>query len=162
MNQYISFDENGEMDIKTLSGDALFLTKERTAINEYLDKFPYMYNANVIAKNYNQFFDMYIASNKNIEIAQDEEKTLDIFFMNKLQVQYWASMTLHIPEEWEIRGGKSHSIAIKQYNSGTKRANTSITFTPHSLSQAKYEVVLEIEASGFVSKIFVPITFIVK
>lgn len=162
MNQYISFNENGEMDIKTLSGDALFLSKERTAINEYLDKFPYMYNTNVIAKNYGQFFDMYISSDKNIEIIQDEEKVIDIFFMNKVQFQYWVSMTLHMPAEWEIKGGLCHSLSVKQYNSGTKRANSSLTFIPHSLTKAKYEVTLEIEIAGFASKVFVPLTLIVK
>lgn len=162
MNPYININENGEICINTLSGNALFLSKERTAIDEYLDKFPYMYNADVIAKKYDQLFDMYISSDKNIEIIPDEEKTLDIFFMNKVQFQYWADIILHVPDNWEVKGGNCHSIAIKQYNSGSKRTNTSITFTPHDFSKSKYEVVLEIRPAGFVSKIFVPITFIVK
>lgn len=162
MNPYIDIDEDGGININTLSGKSLFLSKERTAINEYSDRFPYMYDKNVIAKAHNHLFDVYVSSQDGIEISQDEEKTLDIYFMNGLPFQYWASLTLHTPAEWEIKGGTCHSVAVKQYNSGTKRAKTSIAFTPHCLDKAKYELALEINAAGFASKIFVPVTFVVK
>lgn len=162
MNSYINISENGEISINTMSGRELYLSKDRTAINEYSDKYPYMYDSNVIAKRSEQLFNLYISSDKNIEIAEGEEKTLDIFFMNRVHFQYWASITLHLPENWEVKGGNCHSLAIRQYNSGSMRANTSLTFIPHELSQAKYKATVEIEAAGFVSRIFVPITFVVK
>lgn len=161
MNDHISIDSCGTISIHTLKGDALFNSEVRINARDNDVKYPYMWDNNVIAEESCLFFNVYVSSPDMITIKEGEEKQLELLFMNKKSFQYWAEVKLHCPAEWSI-GGSIAPVAVRQFNSGSNRTSTKLTFTPHGLTQGKYSVVAEISIAGFITKAFVPLTFVVN
>ena len=160
MGQYVNIDDNGVIIINTAQKDDLYNQNIRLSNIEYANAFPYMYGKKLIAKENGLFFDVFMSCDSDITIKEGEQKDIELLFMNNFNYPHWVEINWNLPDEWE--GTRIQSVNVLQYNSGSKHTWAKSSFIPRGLKQSKYEFTAEIKITGFISKMHVPLTFVVE
>jgi len=88
-------------------------------------------------------------------------KKLALHIENNLKKQQWITVTWHMPLEWTISPCIETVINIDQYHGGSALNVAEYIITPNCLNTGKYDIILEIKSNGRLSKMFIPVTFIV-
>ncbi len=90
-----------------------------------------------------------------------EEKTLNftLELENKLGRQQTISATWHLPNEWSILGGKKQAISLECFP-GHSRIKYDVQITPRNIDTDSYNILLEIESKGRISRIYIPIVLL--
>ena len=110
-------------------------------------------------------FDLY-----NVKIAYDEDlvkieenagKKLRLTFLNKWYTpQYLQINLLNVPEEWEVKGGKSFCVGLEHWHGGVNYNSYDLEIIPRGIKDGVVSIVMEISANGRLSKNYIPLTFI--
>ena len=76
--------------------------------------------------------------------------------MGLIQRTDWNQLIWHVPEDWEVIGGKKSMFTMERAFH-EKFLKTGII--PHNLTEGKYEITLEIRLGTFPSRIYIPFVF---
>ena len=76
--------------------------------------------------------------------------------MGLIQRTDWNQLIWHVPEDWEVVGGKKSMFTMERAFH-EKFLKTGLI--PHNLTEGKYEITLEIRLGTFPSRIYVPFVF---
>ncbi|MEG0767619.1 MAG: ADP-ribosylglycohydrolase family protein, partial [Clostridia bacterium] len=86
--------------------------------------------------------------------------TLRVQVENNMRIQQWLTLRFHLPEGFSITPGLETSLQLEQYHGNIGRTQAEYTITPTGLTQARYDLVLELRSNGRHSKGLVPITLL--
>jgi len=109
----------------------------------------------------NVLFDVTVDYIDGITIKEGVEKKLVLNIENNLYKQQWLTVKWHLPIEWAVSPCVETVVNLNQANGGSALNVAEYTFTPNGFNKGKYDVTLEITSNGRLSKMFIPLTFIV-
>lgn len=109
----------------------------------------------------NVLFDVTVDYIDGITIKEGVEKKLTLHIENNIYKQQWITVIWHLPGEWSVSPCVETVINLNQAHGGSALNMSEYTIIPKGLNKGKYDVVLEIKSNGRLSKMFIPVTFIV-
>lgn len=95
-----------------------------------------------------------------VNIRNEQEFKLGFNIKNTIRKQQWLKFRWIMPEAWEVSTGREFSLNLDQQHGGFGIADFEVSITPHEISEAKYDVVLEIVSLGRLNRLYIPITLI--
>lgn len=162
VRKHIGYDENGALEIYTADGDGLKAPKLEVAVDK--DRIVYktfkdlVYADRMCIRRESPFFDVR-AIFDTADIREGETLPIDLRIMGKMgliQRTDWNELIWHVPEDWEVIGGKKAMFTMER---AFHEKFFSTGIIPHNITEAKYEILLEIRLGTFPSRIFVPFVF---
>lgn len=105
-------------------------------------------------------FDVYVDYHEEPYIAEDVTKKFTLTFENNLLRQQWLHATLHLPEGWEVTPARSLAINLEQAHCNVPLARVAIEITPHNLTQARYDLILQVTSDGHHTQSLIPIVLL--
>ena len=162
VRKFIGYDENGSVLIYTEDGDklkapALEVRTDKNGIVRKTFK-DLIYADRMCIRRESPFFKVW-ALFDTADIKEDTPLDIDLRVMGKMgliQRTDWNELIWHVPEDWEVKGGKRAMFTMERAFH-EKYLKTGII--PHNLTQGKYEITLEIRLGTFPSRIYVPFVF---
>ena len=109
----------------------------------------------------NVLFDVTVDYIDGITIKDGEEKKLALHIENNLKKQQWVTVTWHVPIEWTVSPCIETVVNLNQAHGGSALNMAEYTITPNGLNKGKYDIILEVISNGRLSKMFIPVTFII-
>lgn len=108
----------------------------------------------------NSIIDVIVDYKDNISIETDKEKTITLHLENKLRQHQWLTINPMFPEEWDVAGARIKVFNLDQGHGGNAFSKLSISFTPHMLNAARYDIPLIISSSARAEKLYINLVFI--
>lgn len=127
---------------------------ETVTFKDILEKHPF----GITKKNV--LFNVTVNYIDGITIKEGVEKKLKLNIENNIYKQQWIKVTWHIPSEWNVSPCVETFINLNQAHGGSAINQAEYAITPRSLNKGKYDIILEIISNGRLSKMYIPITFI--
>lgn len=84
-------------------------------------------------------------------------KTLKLKLENNLFMQQWLNLNWHLPAGWEILPGPKTSLSLEQYHCNIATAEVEFTLICDELTQARYDLVLQITSNGRHTQGLIPV-----
>ena len=159
LKDHIRVSEEGEMDI-TCSGD---LTKKMrpTGWMERSDEYWYMYQTDLVAKQKNSLYDVYVMMD-DLDIEENSEKEIRFCFVNRVARHLWLNIEAALPSEWSEDRVQSHACWLNEYVSGSDITEHCIRIRIGELKKSRYTVPITITANGYPTQIHIPLVLIKK
>lgn len=93
-------------------------------------------------------------------IAEGAAKKFTITFENLQRRQQWLTLTLHTPEGWEVQPGKTLAVNLEQGHCNVPLARVTLEVTPHALSRARNDLIIQVVSEGRPTQLFIPIVLL--
>lgn len=74
--------------------------------------------------------------------------------------QQWLTLTLHTPEGWEVQPGKTLAVNLEQGHCNVPLARVTLEITPHALSRARNDLIIQVVSEGRPTQLFIPIVLL--
>ena len=85
---------------------------------------------------------------------------ITITFENLQRRQQWLTPTLHTPEGWEVQPGKTLAVNLEQGHCNVPLARVTLEVTPHALSRARNDLIIQVVSEGRPTQLFIPIVLL--
>ena len=96
-----------------------------------------------------------------IGLQEGIEKHITLFFDNKTTVPQWVTLTWQLPPEWQVSPSAQTTLYLNHPHGGSSLTQTGVTLTPRGLACGQVEALLVIRPNARVSRVYVPVTFVV-
>lgn len=93
----------------------------------------------------------------NLNVRQGEEKRIVLKFENNIRAPHWLQMKLYMPEDWSVNPGKEMSVFLDNRHGGDSLTEYSFDIIPGEINKSRYDLLLEIKASGRHTSVYLPI-----
>ncbi|MDX1357671.1 MAG: hypothetical protein R3232_02445 [Clostridia bacterium] len=103
-------------------------------------------------------FDVTVDYIDGISVKNDVEKKIRLHIENNQVLQQWLTVKWHVPEEWIVSPGKKTTVNLSQRHGITALTDVEYIITPNSMTQGKYDIILEIKSNGRLSTMYIPVT----
>lgn len=90
-------------------------------------------------------------------IREDEKYTFILKLENVYQFPQWLTFRWHLPAGWTVTPGREVACSLESWYCANGSEQRTFTLTPHDLTQARYDIVLEITSQGHHTKGFIPV-----
>ena len=67
---------------------------------------------------------------------------------------------LHTPEGWEVQPGKTLAVNLEQGHCNVPLARVTLEVTPHALSRARNDLIIQVVSEGRPTQLFIPIVLL--
>ncbi len=156
IGKYIYYDDGGAIIINSPE-DLIAPEIEMTAYTKKSFS-ELLYADRMCIRRESPFFDVR-AIFDTADVEEGKPIDIDLRIMGKMgliQRTDWNELIWHIPDGWEAIGGRKSMFTMERAFH-EKFFKTGIV--PHDLTEAKYEIVLEVRLGTFPSRIFIPFVF---
>ena len=143
----------------TKYSEVIIDTKNGWDYREYRDNIPTGYSF----RGENALMQVLITSEDGIELTPENPLTLTVRMDNAIgfcTTPLWTTVRWLIPEGISIDGGNEYKVFLNQKHCGTGRAFHTVTLTTDRPIAPFTTVVCEINATGYASRIYIPITLV--
>lgn len=69
-------------------------------------------------------------------------------------------MTLHTPDGWEVQPGKTLAVNLEQGHCNVPLARVTLEVTPHALSRARNDLIIQVVSEGRPTQLFILIVLL--
>lgn len=90
-------------------------------------------------------------------IREDEKYTFILKLENVYQFPQWLTFRWHLPAGWTVTPGREVACSLESWYCANGSEQRTFTLTPHDLTQARYDIVLEITSQGHIQKDLFPL-----
>jgi len=112
-------------------------------------------------KKKNALFDITVEYPDGINIKEGESKKINLYIENNIRKQQWITVKWHLPVEWTAYPSIETIVCLDQIHGGTALNSADYVITPNEINKGKYDLILEISSNGRISKMYIPVTFII-
>jgi len=84
-------------------------------------------------------------------------KKFRLHFENKIRAHHWLKMTLRMPEDWQAAPGSEMSVFLDNRHGGDSVTEYDFEIVPGTLTKSRYDLILEIQAYGRPTVVYLPI-----
>jgi len=153
----IRFSEDGVMEI--VPAEKQCSTQFRAGTFEYQNRYFYMYDKHLIAKDENPMIEAYL-STETLVMSEGETKTFQLVFANKLWRQFWAKVSMNLPEGIVSDRSGEFRCMLHQYSDGNMYTEAEFTLTANEWKEAECSIDVVISLDGYPDKIVLPVKLI--
>jgi len=97
-----------------------------------------------------------------LDITAGEAKHFHAKITNRIHRQQWLECKFHLPEGWTAQPGSSFCLNLNQRHGGCAVTEFDFAVTPESLTQGRYDLLLEIKSNGRLQKLFLELPLLTK
>lgn len=97
-------------------------------------------------------FDISIQYDGSLQITEGTPKRFHVKLKNRLHSQQWLEWKLHLPEGWQAAPANTFHINLNQIHGGSSITELDFSITPQTLTQGRYDILLEIGSHARPSK----------
>ncbi len=108
----------------------------------------------------NSLIRAYVDGHEAPYISEGTVKKITITFENLQRRQQWLTLTLHTPEGWEAQPGKTLAVNLEQGHCNVPLARVTLEITPHALSRARNDLIIQVVSEGRPTQLFIPIVLL--
>lgn len=156
---HFHYDENGALVLE--GSEVLPQTRVRKGTLTTIDIREELCTTPVCVRRENAILKMHVAYDKDILISEGVEKKFFIHIENKLRQQQWLKLKWYVPEQWRVMPGRESMVYLDQHHGGCEVGSANAVIVPTTLTQGKYEVILEVSSAGHPSKLYFNIVLLV-
>lgn len=113
-------------------------------------------------KKTNSILEVVVECVDGIDISKGKEKKIQLHIENLIRKQQWLNLKWNVPDNWNVLPAPTMALNIDQAHGGAALSHFEFTLLPNEITQGKYDIILEISSNGRVSKLFIPVTLIVR
>ena len=97
---------------------------------------------------------------KDLHIRSGEVKPFKLRIVNQFHTPQWLVVKLRLPEAWQVLPGKEMSVYLDNYHGGCGVTEHRFEILPQDITQARYEILVEIKAIGRPTSVYLPIVLL--
>lgn len=90
-------------------------------------------------------------------IREGEKFNFELRLDNAYQFPQWLTFRWHLPEGWTVTPGQEVSCSLESWYYARGRESRTFTIVPNNLTQARYDLFLEITSQGHHTKGIIPV-----
>lgn len=153
MHGYISWDEAGQTVFDPVA--CVMAPPIRTGVYTYESYADQLGVSPVSVTQGNTLFEICVTyADESLAIRTGAEKRFHVKLTNRLNNQQWLEFALHLPEGWTAQPGSQFCRNLEQRHGGYAVTEFDFAVTPENLTQARYDLLMEIKSNGRLQKMF--------
>lgn len=108
----------------------------------------------------NYLLNAYLDYHEEPYVSEGTAKTFTVTFENNTRRHQWLKVTLYTPEGWEVAPSRTLAVNLEQPHCNVPLARVSFTVTPHMLTQARHDLVLQVVSDGHPMQMLIPLVLL--
>lgn len=98
---------------------------------------------------------------ESLEVHTGEQKRFHARITNRIHSQQWLTCKFHLPEGWTAAPGEEFAVNLNQRHGGCMITEFDFSVIPGSLTQSRYDLLLEIASNGHMQKLFLELPLLI-